>query len=78
MPYTGMVKSEVGAGLTCSFAFLFQGRKKSKNWYKHLDNDSGLRQRGVVDKEVIGSTYGCDVEEKVTWNEESIKLSRST
>lgn len=53
-----MVKPKVGAGLTCSFVFPFQGRKKSKDWYKNLDNDSGLRQWAVVDKGVIEVPMG--------------------
>lgn len=67
-------KAEVGAGLTCQFIVLFYGRKKSKNRYKNLDNDSGLRQMGVVDKEVIGIANGWDVEEKVECNEGSTEM----
>lgn len=35
--------------LACLLSY---GRKKSRNWYKNVDNDSRLGQMGVLDKEL--------------------------
>ena len=44
--------------------FCFVGGKKSRNWSKNLDSNSGLRQMGVFDKELTRLTYECDIEKK--------------